>query len=356
MSAAPERFDTLAAADLRRLLADYSLLVRDQIDTLLRGAPGLEPFYGMMAYHLGKADRHLQPEQARPGKSLRPALCLLLTAALGGDPLECAPFAAGIELLHNFSLIHDDIQDRSPTRRGRPTVWSLWGEAQAINVGDGMFSLAHQAWLRAPLTEHDPDCFLAVARALEDTITALCEGQYLDMVGEGSLTLSSDAYLAMIGRKTAALMGTAAWVGGRCAGAGPASLAAARSFGTELGLAFQIRDDLLGIWGNEAETGKSASSDIATRKMTLPVVLALEHGDAAQRAELTARYAKAPSDADDESAIRNLLTAAGADRLAVAREEEHWQAALQALDALNLTDEWNARLRAFAMSLVERSV
>src|SRR6185312_771448 len=152
-------------------------------------------------------DRHLQPEQARPGKSLRPALCLLLAEALGGDPVECAPFAAGIELLHNFSLVHDDIQDRSPTRRGRPTVWTLWGEAQAINVGDGMFSLAHQAWLRAPLAERDPACFLAVARALEDTISALCEGQYLDIANEGSLALTSDAYLAMIGRKTAALMG-----------------------------------------------------------------------------------------------------------------------------------------------------
>src|SRR6185312_9207124 len=105
----------------------------------------------------------------------------------------------------------------SPTRRGRPTVWTLWGEPQAINVGDGMFSLAHQAWLRAPLAERDPARFLTMARAFEDTITALCEGQYLDMAGEGKLAVTSEAYLAMIGRKTAALMGTAAWVGARCA-------------------------------------------------------------------------------------------------------------------------------------------
>src|ERR1035437_603838 len=144
MFAAPELFGPTSAADLAALLARYNLLVQAEIETLLHGTPGLEPFYGMMAYHLGRVDRHLQPESARPGKSLRPALCLLLAGALGADPGECAPFAAGIELLHNFSLIHDDIQDRSPTRRGRPTVWTVWGEAQAINVGDGMFSLAHQ--------------------------------------------------------------------------------------------------------------------------------------------------------------------------------------------------------------------
>jgi geranylgeranyl diphosphate synthase type I len=355
MSALLDHSDPSAAADLVRLFEGYNLLVGAEIDAILGGGPGLESYYGMMAYHLGKADRQLQPEQTRPGKSLRPALCLLLNEALGGDTKECAPFAAGIELLHNFSLVHDDIEDRSPTRRGRPTVWTLWGEAQAINVGDGMFSLAHQAWLGAPLAERDPACFLAVARALENTITALCEGQYLDIAGEGSLTLTSEAYLAMIGRKTAALMGTAAWVGGRCAAADPVRLAAARSFGTELGLAFQIRDDLLGIWGDEAETGKSASSDIATRKMTLPVVLALEHGTPAQRDELAARYADTAAEADDEPAIRALLTAAGADRRAEAREEEHWQAALHALNALNLTVNWDTRLRSFAIRLVGRS-
>ena len=355
MFAAPELADPASVADLAALLARYASLVRAEIDTLLQGAPELEQFYGMMSYHLGRADRHLQPEPARPGKSLRPTLCLLFAEALGGDSRDCTPFAAGIELLHNFSLIHDDIQDRSPTRRGRPTVWTLWGEAQAINVGDGMYSLAHQAWLRAPLAERDPACFVTVARALEDTITSLCEGQYLDIAGEGSLALTSDAYLAMIGRKTAALMGTSAWVGARCATADPALLAAARTFGLELGLAFQIRDDLLGIWGDEAETGKSASSDIATRKMTLPVVLALEHGTVEQRADLAARYAEAPSEADDESAIRDILTSAGADRQAAAQEEEHWQAALRALCALHLDSVWDARLRAFAAGLVARS-
>ncbi|MGH2343777.1 MAG: polyprenyl synthetase family protein [Chloroflexota bacterium] len=355
MSASSPLSNPNAGADLAALLARYNLLVRTEIERLLPDTPRLAPFYGIMAYHLGWVDRYLQPESARPGKSLRPALCLLLAEALGADLADCAPLAAGIELLHNFSLIHDDIQDRSPTRRGRPTVWSIWGEAQAITVGDSMFSLAHQAWLRAPLAERDPGRLLDIARALEDTIKALCEGQYLDVDGEGSLTITTDAYLMMIGGKTAALMGTSAWVGCRCAGGDPALLQAARTFGTELGLAFQIRDDLLGIWGDEITTGKSVSSDISSRKMSLPVVMALEHGSAEQRAALAARYAAAPVDAEDEAATRALLTEAGAYQRAADQEDEHWRAALRALDALGLEPPWEERLRVFATSLVGRS-
>ncbi len=355
MSASSPLSPLTADAELSALLARYNLQVRAEIERLLPDTPRLAPFYGIMAYHLGWVDRDLQPEPARPGKSLRPALCLLLAEALGADPAECAHFAAGIELLHNFSLVHDDIQDRSPTRRGRPAVWTLWGEAQAITVGDGMFSLAHQAWLHAPLAERDPARLLDIARALEATITALCEGQYLDIDGEGSLALTTDAYLTMIGRKTAALMGTSAWVGCRCAAADPALLAAARAFGTELGLAFQIRDDLLGIWGDEVTTGKSASSDISSRKMTLPVVLALEHGSAEQRAALAARYASAPEDPDDDAATRAILSEAGAYRRTADQEEEHWRAALRALEALGLQPPWEERLRVFANSLVGRS-
>ena len=128
-----------------------------------------------------------------------------------------------------------------------------------------MLSLAHRACLSSDLAEADPAAFVAILRSLEDAIVVLCEGQYLDIRGEGSLETTSAQYATMIGRKTAALIGEVAWVGARTAGVSRAVLDAARSFGTELGLAFQIRDDILGIWGDEGETGKSASSDIAPR-------------------------------------------------------------------------------------------
>lgn len=335
-------------------LAHYAALIRAELDAAVRASGPLAGFYGMMAYHLGWVDRDFAAQPARVGKNLRPALCLLLCDGLGGDLRDGAPIAAGIELLHNFSLVHDDIEDRSPTRRGRPTIWTLWGEAQAINAGDGLFVLSHQVCLRSPLATRDPAAFVEILRSFEGTIVKLCEGQYLDIVYEASLEVSSSAYLTMIGRKTAALIGEAAWIGARLATEDSRVLADARRLGEALGLAFQIRDDLLGIWGDEVETGKSASSDIATRKMTFPVILALEEGSAEQRRALRLRYGVAPSDPDDEAAIRSLLRASGAHDRAIAAEQAHWQEAMQALDRLPLAPGWAGLLRAFAGSFVQR--
>lgn len=344
-----------APTDLQARLIRYSTLVRAEIERALRSAPALRPFYGMMAYHIGLQDRHFEQIPARSGKSLRPSLCLLLAEGLGADASECAPLAAGIELLHNFSLVHDDIEDRSETRRGRPTVWSIWGEAQGINTGDGLFSLAHQLWLSTPVAERDPAALIEMLRSLERAILALCEGQFLDIGGEGNLTLTSEDYLAMIARKTASLIGESAWVGCRAATADPAVLTSARTFGTELGLAFQIRDDLLGIWGDEDTTGKSASSDIATRKMTLPVILALEVPDAVAAVQLQKLYSTPPSTEHDSLHIRTLLENLGGRSAAERHEEQHWNAAMEALDALPLHTAWRESVRAFARSFVDRS-
>jgi geranylgeranyl diphosphate synthase type I len=334
-------------------LTTYGRLTRGLLRDLLDLQTDVAPFYGMMAYHLGWRDSDLRPREARPGKNLRPSLCLLAGEALGADPERLAPFAAGIELLHNFSLIHDDIEDRSATRRGRPAVWTLWGEAQAINAGDGMLSLAHRAWLSSDLAEADPAAFVAILRSLEDAIVVLCEGQYLDIRGEGSLETTSTQYATMIGRKTAALIGEVAWVGARAAGMSRAVLDAARSFGIELGLAFQIRDDILGIWGDEGETGKSASSDIATRKMTLPIIVALECGPETARADLRACYA-APAQGDDDQRIRQLLDLCDAHGKAAGHEARHWDAAMRALEALPVTQEWRRMLQLFARSFIDR--
>lgn len=341
---------------LPALLARYAGLIREQLAAVIPSPSGdLRPFYGMIAYHMGWVDRYFAPQPARAGKSLRPSLCLLLAEGLGGMVEDAAAPAAGIELLHNFSLVHDDIEDRSATRRGRPTVWSIWGEAQAINTGDAMFSLSHQLWLRTPLADTDPIAFVAILRSLERTVQTLCEGQYLDMSGEGSLDLSSDAYLTMIAGKTAALIGESAWVGARTATADPEALAAARSFGVELGLAFQIRDDLLGIWGDEQETGKSASSDIATRKMTLPVILALESGDATLRQALRARYGTPPIGDDDDARVRTLLEAAGVQERTAEVERAHWAAAMDALESVPLDGAGRETISSFARSFIQRT-
>lgn len=341
-------------ADLSALLARYATLVQDELRAALPEGGPLRGFYGMMAYHLGWVDQSFVPVPARAGKHLRPTLCLLLADGLGADVRACAPFAAGIEVLHNFSLVHDDIEDRSPTRRGRPTVWSIWGEPQAINAGDGLFSLAHQIWLHAPLADACPAAFVAILRSIERATMTLCEGQFLDMSAEGNLDLSSAAYLRMIGSKTASLVGESTWIAARLATDDEPTLAAARAFGVELGLAFQIRDDLLGIWGDERETGKSASSDLATRKMTLPIVLGLEAADSATCRALRARYGAPPESADDEDRLRALLAAADAQARAEAVEQQHMRAAMDALDRLPLDPAWRDLVRHYARAFVER--
>lgn len=341
--------------DLTTLLGRYGTLVRAELGDLVRGSFDLAGFYGMMAYHLGWVDSDFSARPARAGKSLRPGLCLLMAQALGAAVEDAVSLAAGIELLHNFSLIHDDIEDRSSTRRGRPTVWSLWGEAQAINAGDGMLALAHLAWLRSPLASRDPAAFLVTMRSLEETILILCEGQFLDIGAEGSLALTTEQYLAMIGRKTAALIGEAAWIGARAASGSPAVLESARAFGRELGLAFQIHDDLLGIWGDEQLTGKSVSSDIATRKMTLPVIIGLVEGSASQRDALRDLYSAPPRHDDDELRVRRLLEAAGADRRAAGEADTHWQMAMDALGTLPISPAWQEILVTYARSFVERA-
>ncbi len=335
-------------------LAGYNELVRLVMKELIGPGPGLEPFYGMMSYHLGWVDTSFQPRQARPGKSLRPSLCMLIGEGLGARPENLAHFAAGLELLHNFSLIHDDIEDRSQTRRNRQTVWTLWGEPQAINAGDGMFSLAHLAWLGSPMAETDPASFVAALRSAESTILRLCEGQYLDMKGERSLDMSAKLYLQMIGRKTAGLIGEAAWLGALAANTIAPMREVTRAFGTDLGIAFQIRDDILGIWGDEYETGKSASSDIATRKMTLPIITALETAMPAIVEELRKCYARAPVSGDEQH-VRKLLDASGARQAVLARENHHWHAAMRSLDALPLSATWRDDIREFARSFVGRS-
>lgn len=347
---------THPTADLRARLASYRTLVQTELAGALHGGTEVQRFYQMMAYHFGWVDRHFTPLHTQSGKQLRSSLCLLLTESLGGAVANALPFAAGIEMLHNFSLVHDDIQDRSLTRRGRPTLWSLWGAPQAINAGDALFALAHRLWLSSSLAESDPMAFAAIARSLEQAVLTLCEGQYQDMNGEGNLDISSEQYLAMIANKTASLIGESAWVGARVATGKHAACEAARRFGRSLGLAFQIRDDLLGIWGDEDETGKSASSDIATRKMTLPVILALEAPDQALVAALRRMYGHAPDEGEEDYAtVRTILERAGAQEHALDAERQHWRLAMHALDELPLTPDWHDRLHLFARSFVERS-
>lgn len=235
------------------------------------------PHYGMMEYHLGWRNEWLQPELSPAGKRLRPMLCLLACAEVGGEPVQALPAAAAIELLHNFSLIHDDIEDGDELRRHRLTLWKIWGVPLAINAGDGLFALAFAAIQRLSRRGLAAETVMQTLDLFTQTCLSLTEGQYLDMSFEQRNDVTVADYLRMIQGKTAALIGASVAIGAQIGGATPAQVAAMRLFGQNIGLAFQIQDDLLGIWGEPAVTGKAAGNDILRRKKSLPILHAFNH-------------------------------------------------------------------------------
>jgi geranylgeranyl diphosphate synthase type I len=265
---------------------------RDAVTAEMRAVLAEWPFqhFAPMRYHLGWEDEMGRPTPAGGGKMLRPALCLLCCEAMHGDWRRALPAAAALEFLHNFSLIHDDIEDDSPYRHGRETVWRLWGQAQAINVGDGMFALAHLALLRLADGGVSPDQVMRAAAMLNEASLRLCEGQHLDLTFEKRAEVGSGEYLSMVEGKSASLMAASTGIGAVVGNASSEVVESLREFGRLVGFAFQIRDDILGIWGDAAETGKPAGDDVRARKKSFPIVFALEHAVGADHQTLRSIY------------------------------------------------------------------
>lgn len=297
--------------NLTQAFATYLPWIEAEMRAVLStGDPTVAGHYDIMQYHMGWRDVDLRPAEAPAGKRIRPVLCLLACGAAGGDPRHAAPAAAGLELLHNFSLIHDDIEDNSAMRRHRPTTWVLFGMPIACNAGDGMFSAAHLAFFRLEQHGLPAERILAALRCFDETCLALTEGQFLDMSFEARQDVTPEDYFRMIAGKTGALLAAAPQVGAIVAGATPEIVAAYRAYGAALGRAFQVQDDILGIWGDEAVTGKSAASDILSKKKSLPVLFALT--DAAVGPRLRHLYAQPALTSNDVPAVLALLDEAGA--------------------------------------------
>ncbi len=294
--------------------------------------------YGMLRYHMGWVDAQMQPAVVNSGKRIRPIACLLACQAVGGAAEDALPAAAAVELLHNFSLIHDDVEDDSPTRRHRPTVWALWGVPQAINAGDAMFTLARLALHGLAGQALAPAAALTACAIFDQACLRLTEGQYLDMSFEGRLDVSVEEYLLMIEGKTAALLGASLELGALAGGADQETRRHLARFGRDLGLAFQMQDDILGIWGDEAITGKSAASDILARKKSLPVVHALAQPGLG--AELRARYSQ-PIEPAGVPAVLELLAQAGSQAYTVQAAQSAHQRARQALQASGVLVQGN---------------
>jgi geranylgeranyl diphosphate synthase type I len=289
-------------------------------------------FYQMMAYHHGwvAADGSPLSPPARTGKRARPILAILTCEAFGGTLDDARGPAVALELIHNFSLVHDDIQDVSDQRHNRDTVWKLWGAAQGINVGDALYALAQVA-----LAEHsveNPRIGAGVLR-LNRTCVRLCEGQYLDLALESAADASFAQYEQMIARKTAALIECSAALGAWAAGASDDHVEAAARFGYELGIAFQFQDDLLGVWGDPKVTGKPARDDVRSRKKALPMMLALQLSAASTRDELldVLRAPDPPNDATVERVV-TLMEQIGVREQAAELVQTHFARVERAVD------------------------
>jgi geranylgeranyl diphosphate synthase type I len=290
--------DELAKLYLPRVEAELRRTVS------LAGGEGLQELETMLAYHMGWEGEGANPNAG--GKRIRPLLLLLTTSAMGGDWQAALPAAAAVELVHNFSLIHDDIEDNSPLRRGRPTVWAKWGVPQAINTGDTMFTLATLAVLRLQETLSAPAA-LRSALVLKRACLQLTQGQYLDISYEQRGDLNLVAYWPMVRGKTASLLSACVELGAIAGGASDEATGYLKVFAEHLGLAFQAHDDLLGIWGDAALTGKSAESDLLSGKKSLPVLYALN-----QAGEFARRWAQGPVQEGEVQALAALLEREGA--------------------------------------------
>ncbi len=315
-------------------LDDFRILTRPFIEDELKKCLQInqegvyEGLRAMMSYHLGWEGEGAG-EKAQ-GKRIRPLLVLLGTDAAGKDWKDALPAAAAVELIHNFSLIHDDIEDRSEYRHGRKTVWAIQGEAQAINTGDCMFSLAFTALCRST---GEPANVIRAVDLLQSTCVQLTKGQYLDMAYESAETLPVDAYWPMVGGKTASLLACSAAIGATITGADQQTVDALKGFAWNLGLAFQAQDDWLGIWGDSALTGKSAESDLVTGKKSLPILYGLNTS-----AEFRRRWNDRPFSVEETVDLAAILTEAGVQEWV---EEETSRLTAKAKEALEILPEKN---------------
>ncbi len=335
----------LTSSDLDTLIADTETEILHVISLAQDERTGA--LYEMVRYQLG-----LDREGPR-GKRIRPLLGLLAYKSLTGDHRGALPGAAAVELGHNFSLVHDDIEDRDVERRHRATLWTVWGLAQGINTGDTLFTLSRMALHRLSDLGFSDAKVLALMRLYDETCLALCEGQFMDIwSAEHDELLSVDFYFDMIGRKTAALIAASVQAGAMLATDEQRIIDAYRGFGWSLGVAFQLNDDLLGIWGDEQSTGKEPS-DLAKHKKTLPLIYALEHSPEADRARLYAIIRAPEVTQADLDEARTILDRCGAREYTRERARAERDAAVAQLESAGVVDhDALERLRLIVVSAI----
>lgn len=303
-------------------------------------------FYEMLTYHMGWTGDGAGPEAT--GKRIRPLMLLLTVTACGTEWIHATCAAAAVELVHNFSLVHDDIQDNSDKRRGRTTTWKIWGMPMAINVGDALFVLSNQAIMDLS-GKYPAETIVKAATILHNTCLDLTRGQFLDMSYEKRNNLGVEDYWPMVAGKTAALLSACCYIGSVLGGVEESQQDAYRSFGHALGMAFQVQDDILGIWGDEAITGKSAASDLLEGKKSLPVL----HG-LSKRGKFAERWAKGPIHPQEVEEIAQLLAKEGSYEYTHGISRQMTTLALDSLREADPQGEAGQALMELANKLIKR--
>ncbi len=275
---------------LPEVFGKYNSYIEEELKSLFKHRDLY--LYGMMQYQLGWIDSQGNAANNNSGKMLRAVLCLLACESLnGGDFKKALPIAAAIELIHNYSLVHDDIQDDDEFRRHRPTVWKIWGKPQAINAGSALKVLSTLSVLNLKAHKISTEKQVEIFKILNDSCLAMIEGQFLDIDFEDRTDIDVDDYMEMIKKKTSALISGALKIGA-VINIDNNRLAPFEKFGMFLGIAFQIKDDILGIWGNDAKTGKPKGNDIRKRKKSLPIIFCLQESGERIRERLANAYRK----------------------------------------------------------------
>ena len=337
-----------AQRPLPSLLTRYGERVQEELPSLLP-QNDLE-LYQILRYHMGWVNQRGEslgtPEGQ--GKAIRPALCLFACQALEGDWDKALPAAAALELIHNFSLIHDDIQDGDIDRRHRPTVWYVWGQAKGVVAGNAMRCLGYQVAPRLVEKGILPEKALACSSLLVESCLSMIQGQYLDLAFEDNLNIGLDNYLEMIRLKTSSLITCSLEMGALLASNKASYVEAFARYGSHIGRVFQIRDDILGIWGKEQNTGKAAGNDIRRRKKSFPIVYSLERAQGSTRQELVSIYQKESPNEEEVNRVLAILEDTGA--------QDHAQALVMDEASLALENLEDVPLSSWARSEVEELV
>ena len=311
------------------------------IDRALRN--GLESYENRVGlihrYHMGWVDRNGNPVQGTEGKRLRPALVLLGTDAVGGDSHFALPIVVAMELVHNFSLIHDDLEDRDRFRHHRPTVWVEWGDETAIVSGNLMLKIADRVTRELVEQGVSHATALHVGHVISDAYLRMIEGQFMDIAFESRTRVSVDDYLAMIERKTGALIETSLYLGALVANGGTSGIATSKGLrraGYEYGRLFQIRDDVLGVWGTD-KTGKPVCGDIYNKKKSLPAIHVLNASRGPAAKQIHAIYRKSELDATDVETVLQIMEDQGTYEFCSSMSASHSSKAAQIIESLDLS-------------------